>query len=184
MLIVTGDPIPSAQRDEVKSVFNFNSRMLAKYVRTLNETVFPDGFHTFGALNINAKNFDVQLKMAKEKELNGMEGFLTQPVLTENGFENLKRAKQELNGKILAGIIPVMSYRNACFMESEISGINVEDTIIEMFKGLSKEESVELGIKISVEIANKVKDIADGYYFMTPFSRADVICDIINKIEK
>ena len=53
-----------------------------------------------------------------------------------------------------------------------------------MFKGLSKEESVELGIKISVEIANKVKDIADGYYFMTPFSRADVICDIINKIEK
>ena len=71
-----------------------------------------------------------------------------------------------------------------CFMESEISGINVEDTIIEMFKGLSKEESVELGIKISVEIANKVKDIADGYYFMTPFSRADVICDIINKIEK
>ena len=184
VLIVTGDPIPSAQRDEVKSVFNFNSRMLAKYVRTLNETVFPDGFHTFGALNINAKNFDVQLKMAKEKELNGMEGFLTQPVLTEKGFENLKKAKQELNGKILAGIIPVMSYRNACFMESEISGINVEDTIIEMFKGLSKEESVELGIKISVEIANKVKDIADGYYFMTPFSRADVICDIINKIEK
>ena len=184
VLIVTGDPIPSAQRDEVKSVFNFNSRMLAKYVRTLNESTFPDGFHTFGALNINAKNFDVQLNMAKEKELNGMEGFLTQPVLTEKGFENLKKAKQELNGKILAGIIPVMSYRNACFMESEISGINVEDTIIEMFEGLSKEESVKLGIKISVDIAEKVKDIADGYYFMTPFSRADVICDIINKIEK
>ena len=31
VLAVTGDPVPSAQRDEVKSVFHFNSRILAKY---------------------------------------------------------------------------------------------------------------------------------------------------------
>lgn len=184
VLIVTGDPIPTAQRDEVKSVFNFNSRMLAKYMKTLNETVFADGFNIFGALNVNARNFDIQLNIAKEKEQNGIIGFLTQPVMTEYAFKNLKRAKSELKGKILAGIMPIMSYRNACFMDSEISGINVDKKIIRLFYGKNKEESAGLGIKIAIETAKKVKDISDGYYLMTPFSRADIICRIVEEIKK
>ena len=32
VLVVTGDPVPTAERSEVKSVYNFNSRMLAKYI--------------------------------------------------------------------------------------------------------------------------------------------------------
>jgi ferredoxin len=36
VLLVTGDPIPSENRDEVKSVFNFNSRKLARFVSSLN----------------------------------------------------------------------------------------------------------------------------------------------------
>jgi homocysteine S-methyltransferase len=184
VLIVTGDPIPTAQRDEVKSVFNFNSRMLAKYMKTLNETVFADGFNIFGALNVNARNFDIQLNIAKEKEQNGIIGFLTQPVMTEYALKNLKRAKSELKGKILAGIMPIMSYRNACFMDSEISGINVDKKIIRLFYGKNKEESADLGIKIAIETAEKVKDISDGYYLMTPFSRADIICRIVEEIKK
>lgn len=184
VLIVTGDPIPTAQRDEVKSVFNFNSRMLAKYIRNLNETLFDDGFSIFGALNVNAKNFDIQLDMASEKEQNGMVGFLTQPIMTNEALANLKKAKAILKTRILAGIMPIMSYRNACFMDSEISGIKVDPEIIELFKGKSKEESVELGIWLAVETAKKVKNISDGYYLMTPFARADVICRVIEEIKK
>ena len=55
VLIVTGDPIPTAERDEIKSVFNFNSRRLASYVSGLNETVLRTPFRIFGALNVNAK---------------------------------------------------------------------------------------------------------------------------------
>ena len=182
VLIVTGDPIPSAMRDEVKSVFNFNSRMLAKYINNLNGTIFDHEFLICGALNINAKNFDIQLKIAKEKEENGIRAFLTQPILTETGFDNLKRAKKELSSKILAGIIPVVSYKNACFMDSEISGINVSPEIIKMYKDKTKEESIDLAVNISVEIAKKVADYCDGLYLITPFGRADIICRIIEKI--
>ena len=184
VLIITGDPIPSAMRDEVKSVFNFNSRMLAKYIANLNETVFENKFMICAALNINALNFDIQLRMAKEKEANGVSLFLTQPIMTQKGYENLKRAKMELKGKILAGIMPVVSYRNACFMDSEIPGINVADEIKQLFKGKSKEESAEIGTKVAADIAEKVKDYCDGYYLITPFNRADIICSIIDKIRQ
>ncbi len=184
VLIVTGDPVPSAMRDEVKSVFNFNSRMLIKYISNLNETVFENKFMICAALNVNALNFDIQLRMAREKEANGVSVFLTQPVMTEKGYENLKKAKQELKSKILAGIMPVVSYRNACFMDSEIPGIAVAEEIKQLFKGKSKEESAEIGIKVAADIAVKVKDCCDGYYLITPFNRADIICSIIDKIRE
>ena len=91
----------------------------------------------FGALNLNARNFDVELRRAKEKLENGMSGFLTQPVLSAQAVENLKKSRETLgaDAKILAGIMPVVSQRNAIFMENEINGIHVEDWIIEKFTG-------------------------------------------------
>lgn len=185
VLVVTGDPVPTAERSEVKSVYNFNSRMLAKYISTLNETVFDINEITlYGALNINAHNFDIQLRLAKEKEKNGMYAFLTQPVMTAEGLENLKKAKKELKGKILGGIIPVLNYRNACFMDSEISGIKVDKKILELYKDKTAEEGRELGIKIAVEIARQIKDYCDGYYLMTPFGKTDIICEIMDRIRE
>ena len=66
VLVVTGDPIPNASRDEVKSVYNFNSRRLIRYISGLNEAVLPTPFHIFAALNVNARNFRIQLDMAKK----------------------------------------------------------------------------------------------------------------------
>lgn len=179
VLLVTGDPIPTAERDEVKSVYQFNSRKLAAFVTSLEKQALPGPFHLFGALNVNAVNFDVQLKLAKEKEEKGMVGFLTQPVLTEEALENLKRAKEELNGYILGGIIPVVSARNARFMDSEISGIRVDPQITELYEGKTREESEELAVKISVEIMKQVSPYVDGYYLMTPFGRTGLIARIL-----
>lgn len=37
LLIVTGDPIPTAERDEVKSVYQFNSRKMTHFIRGLEK---------------------------------------------------------------------------------------------------------------------------------------------------
>lgn len=184
VLLVTGDPIPTAERDEVKSVYQFNSRKLAAFANGLNKSMFPTPLHVFGALNINARNFDIQLSMAKQKEEKGMIGFLTQPVLTEKAFENLKKARQELNGYILGGIIPVVSAKNAKFMDSEISGINVDPKIIEMYEGKDRAESENLAVEISSEIAKRISEYVDGYYLITPFQRTELIGRIIDEIDK
>lgn len=184
VLIVTGDPIPSASRDEVKSVYNFNSRKLIKYVDNLNHSLLPSPFQIFGALNLNVRNFHMQLKLAQEKEENGACGFLTQPVLTAQALENLKLARQTLKGKILGGIIPVVSYRNALFMNSEISGITVDEQIIRLYEGLDRNQGEELAVTISAAIAREIAPYVDGFYLMTPFGRTGLMARIMARIRE
>ena len=186
ILIVTGDPIPSASRDEVKSVYNFNSRMLAQFVRDLGETVLPTPMHVFGALNVNARNFSVQLKLAEEKLKSGICGFLTQPVLTEQGLENLKLARQTLgdSAKLLGGIIPIVSQRNAQFMSSEVAGISVDPRLIDLYEGCDRAAGEALAQKISLQVAAAIAPWVDGYYLITPFGRTTLMSRIMADIRR
>ena len=182
VLLVTGDPIPTAERDEVKSVFNFNSRKLAQYVSTLNAEVLTTPFRIFGALNINAVNFGRQLALAQEKEACGVTGFLTQPVLSKEALENLQKARAVLKGKILGGIFPVVSHRNACFLNNEISGMHVCDEIIDLYQGLDREAAEDLAVRISAEVAKAIAPHVDGYYLMTPFKRVGLMARILKEL--
>lgn len=184
VLTVTGDPIPSESRDEVKSVFNFNSRKLASYIRSLGETTLPTPFHVYGALNLNARNFRIELNRAVEKEKSGICGFLTQPVLTAQALENLKLARETLSGKILGGIIPIVSHRNACFMNSEVAGITVDEQIISLYEGADRERGEELAVKISAAVAKEIAPYIDGYYLITPFGRTALMARIMQAIRE
>ena len=184
VLIVTGDPIPTASRDEVKSVYNFNSRKLIQYVASLNRTQLPRPFNIFGALNVNARNFAVQLDMAKKKEEAGCEGFMTQPVLTWQALENLKLARAELKGKILGGILPIVSQRNALFINSEISGIRVDEKIIALYENADRAKGEELAVEISANMARRMAPWVDGYFLITPFSRTALVVRIMEQIRR
>ena len=188
VLAITGDPIPSAERDEVKSVYQFNSRKLAQYIVSLagEGREMPSPLTVFGALNLNARNFDVELRRAVEKLENGMIGFLTQPVLSEQAVQNLQQARQTLGpeAKILAGILPVVSQRNAIFMENEVNGIHVDAAIIDRFAGLDRAAGEELGIEISVQAAKAALPYADGFYLMTPFNRVALMERLIARLKE
>ena len=188
VLAITGDPIPTAERDEVKNVYQFNSRKLAQYIVSLagEGREMPSPLTVFGALNLNARNFDVELRRAVEKLENGMTGFLTQPVLSEQAVQNLQQARQTLGpeAKILAGILPVVSQRNAIFMENEVNGIHVDAAIIDRFAGLDRAAGEELGIEISVQAAKAALPYADGFYLMTPFNRVALMERLIARLKE
>ena len=188
VLAITGDPIPTAERDEVKNVYQFNSRKLAQYIVSLagEGREMPSPMTVFGALNLNARNFDVELRRTGEKLENGMSGFLTQPVLSEQAVENLRRTRETLGSraKILAGIMPVVSQRNAIFMENEINGIHVEEEIIQQFAGLDRAQGEELGLEISLKMARKALPYADGFYLMTPFNRVALMERLIARLKE
>ncbi len=187
VLAITGDPIPTAERDEVKNVYQFNSRKLAQYIVSLagEGREMPSAMTVFGALNLNARNFDVELRRAVEKLENGMSGFLTQPVLSAQAVENLRKARQTLGerAKILAGIMPVVSQRNAIFMENEINGIHVEEDIIQRFAGLDREQGEALGLEVSMQMAREALPYADGFYLMTPFNRVALMERLIDRLK-
>lgn len=187
VLAITGDPIPTAERDEVKNVYQFNSRKLAQYIVSLagEGREMPSPMTVFGALNLNARNFEVELRRAGEKLENGMSGFLTQPVLSEQAVENLRRTRETLGerAKILAGIMPVVSQRNAIFMENEVNGIHVAEDIMEAFAGLDREQGEALGLEISLKMARKALPYADGFYLMTPFNRVALMERLIARLK-
>ena len=187
VLAITGDPIPTAERDEVKNVYQFNSRKLAQYIVSLagEGREMPSPMTVFGALNLNARNFEVELRRAGEKLENGMSGFLTQPVLSEQAVENLRCTRETLGerAKILAGIMPVVSQRNAIFMENEVNGIHVAEDIIEAFAGLDREQGEALGLEISLKMAREALPYADGFYLMTPFNRVALMERLIARLK-
>ncbi|MEI7885154.1 MAG: bifunctional homocysteine S-methyltransferase/methylenetetrahydrofolate reductase [Clostridia bacterium] len=184
VLVITGDPIPTAERSEIKSVYNFNSIMLAGYINNLNkEGVFGNPFHICAALNVNAINFELQLERAKQKIAHGVTMFLTQPVLTKIALENLQLARKTLDAKLLGGIMPIVSYKNACFMNNEISGIVVSDSLIKLYENITKERASELAVEISSAIAQEIASYVDGFYLITPFKRVDIICKIMQNIK-
>lgn len=186
VLAITGDPIPTAERDEVKNVYQFNSRKLAQYIVSLagEGREMPSAMTVFGALNLNARNFEVELRRAGEKLEHGMSGFLTQPVLSGQAVEKLRHAREVLGSRarILAGIMPVVSQRNAVFMENEINGIHVEEDIIRQFAGLDRAQGEELGLAISLKMAREALPYADGFYLMTPFNRVALMERLIARL--
>jgi homocysteine S-methyltransferase len=84
--------------------------------------------------------------------------------------------------KILGGIIPVVSARNARFMNSEISGIDVDPRIEALMEGKDREECSRLAVMISNRVAEEIAPMVDGYYLMTPFQRTGLICQIVSHI--
>ena len=111
---------------------------------------------------------------------------IPKPVLSAQAVENLKKSRETLgaDAKILAGIMPVVSQRNAIFMENEINGIHVEDWIIEKFAGLDRAQGEELGLAISLEMAKAALPYADGLYLMTPFNRVALMERLIGRLKQ
>lgn len=184
LLLVTGDPVPPRQRETVKGVFSFNSVGFMEYVSALHGPLLPEPFQLFAALNVNATNFTVELERAKKKEQAGALGFFTQPVLTERALENLKRARQELKGKLAGGIIPMVSHRNAQFMDQNIPGISVDQRIIALYEGADRTRGEALALEISANLAGEIAPYIDGYYLMTPFGRTGLMGRIMARIRQ
>ena len=109
---------------------------------------------------------------------------MTQPIYDDQAIEFLKRIKERTSVKILAGLLPIVSYRNEMFLNNELPGVTIPDKYVKMFsEDMSKEEAQEIGVRITVEIGKKLKDACDGLYFITPFNRVNMLIEIIKQIK-
>lgn len=181
-LVITGDPIPHMVRSSVKSVFNFDSVGLMKIMNDMNEEQFTYSPVTYGgAINQTRLNIDTEVKRVKKKMEAGATFFLTQPVCTKEGVNRVKYIKEETGARILCGIMPFVSLKNAFFIKNEMTGIDVDDEVLARYRAdMTKEEGEQAGIELAREIMALTKDFVDGYYFSFPFNRVSMLEKILN----
>ncbi len=181
VLAVTGDPVRIGDNPYLKSRAAFDSRTLAEIISQWNATDFPRPFTIAGALNVNAQSFSAELERAARKAKAGMSVFYTQPVIGEKAAANVRRAREALPRTVMlvAGILPIVSFRNAEYLASSIAGIRVDREITERYRDVSKEKATELATAIAVSMMERVTDAVDGYCLITPFKRIDIVESII-----
>lgn len=183
VLVVTGDPVERAEKDITKSVFDFNSIRFMEFISGMNEELFwKDPICMGGALNQNGADLSAIAARMEKKKKAGASFFMTQPIYDEEGIERIRFLKSQVDTKIFCGIMPLVSYRNAMFIHNEMPGIHVPKEVVDRYHpAMSKEEAEETAIHLCVELIHKMDDVADGYYFMTPFNRVSLIGRIIEK---
>lgn len=182
VLAVTGDPIMQEVFARRAAVFNFNSYELISFIQSLNGDVFRDSpFAVGGALNVNAPKFENELKRACKKEACGASFFLTQPIYTKRALDNLARARQALHGKIMAGFMPVASYKNALFLNHEVSGVEIPQEIVKRLEGASQQQAWDITAPYAAGLMKQAAPHCDGYYLMTPLRKTALVVRLMQE---
>lgn len=181
LLLVTGDPVPQNVRTKITGVFDYYSIPLMHYVQEMNREQFiEDPFVYGGALNYNAPNLEKVMERMERKIEAGASFFLSQPIYSEEDMERIAQIKQRVSTKILCGIMPLTSYKNANFIKNEVAGIHIPQEIVDRYhEGMSREEAEQTGADIAKQIIKKLDKIADGYYMMLQFNRASFMEKIL-----
>lgn len=184
VLVVTGIPFHRPRAMKSKGFFLLIRLYLPIISGQLSEAGVVAPFTVYGALNVNARNFGAELQKALRKQDAGVAAFLTQPVFTEQAFDNLAQAHETLDAAVLGGVIPIVSHRNALFMSQEMAGIDIPEELVAQYEGLDRDAAEELAVELSTLLAQRMKPVTDGWYLMTPFQRVNLIERILKCLDE
>ena len=184
ILAVTGDPILEADKVTTKSVFNLNSFRLIDLISVMNREMCPDKNMTIAAaLNLNVPDLEKEYGRMMKKAEKGTAVFLTQPIFDERAVAALRDIRERFDVKVIAGIMPLVSYKNAVFLNNEVPGIQVPEHVVARFsQNMNREEAEAEGIRIALEIATKIRPDVNGFYMIIPFSRTKMVLDILQTL--
>jgi methionine synthase / methylenetetrahydrofolate reductase(NADPH) len=130
------------------------------------------------------RDFDYEMKRFKYKVEAGAEWAITQPVFdVKSLFKFLDYIEREnIKIPIIAGIWPLVSLRNAQFMNNEVPGVVIPETVM---KRMAEPSDPETAKRVGVEIAGEmVRDLAgavQGYQVSAPFGRIDLAMAVLGR---
>ncbi len=193
ILAITGDPPKLGNYPDATAVFDVDSIGLVNIINRLNHGMDiagnpigkPTGFFTGVGANPGAINIDDELRRLYWKIDAGAEYIVTQPVFDLDVFESFIKKTEHYHIPIIAGIWPLVSLRNAEFMNNEIPGITVPKEILDRMSRFEndKEASRAEGIAIARETLHKIKDMVKGLQISMPYGRVQTVFDILEGVK-
>ncbi len=193
-LIITGDPPKLGNCPEATGVFDVDSIGLTSVVHNLNSgwdiggspVDPPTGIFIGVGANPCAVDLEREIDRYFQKIEAGAEFAITQPVFDEEAlFRFLDRVeKHSKRVPVLAGVWPLLSYRNAEFMNNEVPGVMVPREILErMARCETREESQRAGIEIARAICEKIHERVAGFQVSAPLNNVEIALSVLRKGE-
>lgn len=200
-LAITGDPAKMSDQPNSKGVFEANSLMLLKMIKSFNYgmdfaghpfKIEPKQIFPFAVVNSYAKNFASLEKKMYLKVQNGAVGIITQPVFD---IENVKKLLESFDSvisqiegdkkksQLIFGLFPITKLRTALFLSAQVPGIHVPQFWIDELEkahNLGEEEEEKVGMQLSKELFNQIRRIHPKIHLMTANNRFDIADEIIS----
>ncbi len=190
ILIITGDPPKMGDYPDATAVFDIDSVGLTHLASATNHGLDlggnrigpPTGFVIGVGANPGAVNLEREVEHFHAKVEQGAEFAITQPVFDPEILVRFLDAIADFRIPILAGIWPLVSFRNAEFMAHEVPGVIVPETIVERMRVASersREAARDEGLAIAREALAAIKGRVDGVQVSAPFGRVELALPVI-----
>jgi methionine synthase I (cobalamin-dependent)/5,10-methylenetetrahydrofolate reductase len=189
ILAITGDPPRLGDYPHATAVFDVDSIGLVKIIRRLNQGTdwagnsigSPTSFCIGVGVNPTALDFEKEMERLKLKVEAGAKFIFTQPLFD---IEILKRFLDKAEGvstPVLAGLLPLHSFRHAEFLHHEVPGISIPQDVRDRMKK-AKEKGIEEGILITREFLEQIKESVSGVYLIPSFGKIELALEVVEGI--
>ena len=189
ILFVTGDPPKLGDYPNATGVFDADSIGMAAVQKRLNQgvdlggqSIDPQTFAVIGVgLDPTALDRKREIDRFRQKIESGAEFAITQPVFDPEALLRMLDDVQHHGIPIVAGIWPLVSYRNALFMRNEVPGVVVPDAVMERMAAVtSREDQLATGIQIARESVARVRDRVAGIQVSAPMGNIETAWAVIH----
>jgi methionine synthase I (cobalamin-dependent)/5,10-methylenetetrahydrofolate reductase len=195
LLLITGDPPKMGPYPDATAVFDIDSIGLTNMVNKLNHGLDlgnnpigrPTAFCIGVGVNPGAINMEEELKRFEYKVEAGAQYAITQPVFDTEQLRDFLKLIEHVRIPIVAGIWPLVSYRNAEFLHNEVPGVRVTPSIMDRMRIASesgKEAARDEGLKIARESLLEVRDLIQGVQVSAPFGNVRYALEVFNVLEE
>lgn len=195
LLLITGDPPKMGPYPDATAVFDIDAIGLTNMVNKLNHGLDignnpigkPTAFSIGVGVNPGAVNLDEEIRRFEWKVEAGAEYAITQPVFDTEQLRSFIDRISHVKIPIVAGIWPLVSFRNAEFLHNEVPGVNVTPEILERMRVASekgKDEAREEGIKIARESLLEVRDVIAGVQVSAPFGNVKYALQVFDALDE
>ncbi|MBK8466622.1 MAG: bifunctional homocysteine S-methyltransferase/methylenetetrahydrofolate reductase [Chloracidobacterium sp.] len=195
LLLITGDPPKMGPYPDATAVFDIDAIGLTNMVNKLNHGLDlgnnpigkPTAFSIGVGVNPGAVNMEEEIKRFEWKVEAGAEYAITQPVFDTAQLKRFLDMIDHVRIPIIAGIWPLVSFRNAEFLHNEVPGVEVTQEILERMRiasDVSKEEAREEGINIARESLLEVRDVIQGVQVSAPFGNVKYALQVFEALDE
>ncbi len=176
LLAVTGDHPQMGDHPNAMPVYDLDSVGILQVATTFMNGKDLEGndlngrieFFPGAAVSPARETMMPQIMKMRKKIAAGAKFFQTQSVFDLDLLRKFRERTESLDAKVLAGIVLLKSANMARFMNRNIPGVEIPDSVIERLDKRTGKERMNEGIRLAGELIRAIKSegLADGVHIM------------------